>query len=192
MQFAFRRYSFIKRTYQQTIRSLSRMTEVAGLTETGHASRVSDLAVAVGRELRMNEQDLEALEYAALMHDLGQLSLPHSVYNGATVLAPLAEQQEIARLGAEIIRQTAVLDTVATFVEAQANPYRSRAGDAVEPPLGSRIIKAVNAYDDVVGDTRDSVARLRALEQLQMGIAYDYDPRVVDALDKVLSRSAQG
>ena len=40
-QFSFRRYAAIRATYLQTIRSLSRVTEVGGYTETGHARRVA-------------------------------------------------------------------------------------------------------------------------------------------------------
>ena len=77
-QVAFRRYAGIRATYLQTVRSLARVTEVAGYVEAGHSRRVSRLAVAVGRGLGMPEPDLLALEYAALMHDIGQLSLPRA------------------------------------------------------------------------------------------------------------------
>src|SRR5947209_2700534 len=73
-QVAFRRYAGIRTTYLETVRALSRMTEVGGYVEGGHSRRVSRLAVAVGRELGMNEPELLELEYAALMHDIGQLS----------------------------------------------------------------------------------------------------------------------
>ena len=65
----------IRATYLQTVRALSRVTEVGGYVEPGHSRRVSRLAVAVGRELGMAEPELLELEYAALMHDIGQLSL---------------------------------------------------------------------------------------------------------------------
>ena len=55
-QFSVRRYAGIKQTYAQTIRSLSRVTEVGGYTETGHSRRVCDLALAVGRELGMSRR----------------------------------------------------------------------------------------------------------------------------------------
>ena len=45
--------------------------------------RVSTLAVAVGRELGMSDSELRDLEYAALMHDIGQLSLTEPIPGGA-------------------------------------------------------------------------------------------------------------
>lgn len=188
-QFAFRRYAAIRETYHQTIRSLSRLTEVAGYTETGHASRVAGLSVAVGRDLGMTEPAITELQFAALVHDLGQLSLPEPIPGGATLIVSRPEQRQIAQLGADVIRQTGVLDEVATIVERQAEPYRRatlRADSQV--PLGSRIIKAVNAYDDLVGESRRPERQLEALERLRLGVAYEYDPKVVDSLSRVLDR----
>src|ERR1700691_2687021 len=56
-QVAFRMYSGIRYTYLQTVRALARVTEVGGHVESGHSRRVSSLAVAVGRELRLGEAD---------------------------------------------------------------------------------------------------------------------------------------
>ena len=109
-QVAFRRYAGIRATYLQTVRSLARVTEVAGYVETGHSRRVSRLAVSVGRGLGMTEPDLLALEYAALMHDIGQLSLRDPIPGGATVLVSAADQDRIAELGADVIGEAGVLD----------------------------------------------------------------------------------
>src|SRR6266487_517549 len=102
-QLAFRRYAGIRSTYLQTVRALARVTEVGGYVESRHSRRVAVLAVAVGRELGMSEPDLLDLEYAALMHDIGQLSLRDPIPGGATVLVSRADQQRIAMLGADVI-----------------------------------------------------------------------------------------
>ena len=191
-QFSFRRYAAIRATSLQTIRALSRVTELGGYTEAGHSRRVSELAVAVGRELGMSDADLLDLEYAALMHDIGQLSLTEPIPGGATVVAAPADQRRIAGLGADVIRQTGVLDAVATIVERQAEPYRrAHHGNDLAVPLASRIIKAVNAYDDLVGESSETDRRLDALERLRLGMAYEYDPRVVDSMAKAIERSAR-
>ena len=97
-QFSFRRYATIDRTYLQTIRSLSKVTEVGGYTEKGHSQRVSRLAVTIGREMGVSERDLTDLEYAALMHDIGQLSLTDPIPGGATMLVAPVMQRRIAEL----------------------------------------------------------------------------------------------
>ena len=188
-QFAFRRFATVRATYSQTIRSLSRVTELGGYTETGHSVRVAELAMAMGRDLGLSERDVRDLEYAALLHDIGQLSLTEAIPGGATLMAAPREQQRIASLGAEVVRQAGVLDKVAVIVEHQSAHYRRphERSDA-EVPLASRIIKVANAFDDLVGDSLEGGRRANALERIHLGLAYEYDPRVVTALSRVMSR----
>ncbi len=183
-QVAFRRYSGIQATYLQTVRALARVTEVGGYVESGHSRRVSRLAVAVGRELGLAEPDLLDLEYAALMHDIGQLALPDPIPGGATVLVSSEDQRRIAELGADVISKAGVLDRVAELVRCQSWPSR---GDP-EPPVGSRIIRAVNAFDDLVGGSTDRDRSAAALERLRLDTAVEYDPGVVEALTEVAGK----
>lgn len=190
-QFAFRRFATVRETYSQTIRSLSRVTELGGYTETGHSVRVAELALAMGRDLGLGERELRELEYAALLHDIGQLSLAEPIPGGATLMATPGDQRRIADMGAEVVRQAGVLDAVATIVERQTEPYRRRhESGASDVPLASRIIKVANAYDDLVGDSPQRARRTDGLDRIHLGLAFEYDPHVVASLSRVLSRIA--
>jgi hypothetical protein len=183
-QLAFRRYAGIRATYLQTVRSLARVTEVAGYVEAGHSRRVSRLAVAIGRGLGLAEPELLALEYAALMHDIGQLSLRDPIPGGATLLVSPADQQRIAELGADVIREAGVLDDVAELVRWQSRPAL---GHDPSPPLGSMIIKAANAFDDMVGSSTDRSRSAAALERMRLD-PVEYDAGVVAVLTEVAGR----
>ncbi|MYV52583.1 HD domain-containing protein [Streptomyces sp. SID3212] len=188
-QLSYRRYAAVRTTYRQTIASLARATEIAGYTPHGHARRVAELSRAVGRELGLSGPELTVLEYAALMHDIGQLSLVDPVPEGATAFLPADEQRRIALLGGEVVRQTGVPAAVAVVVERQADPYR-------EQPLSARIVRTVNAYDDLTGECARTSGSpggplggsLGALERLRLGTGHDYQPEVVESLARVLSR----
>jgi hypothetical protein len=179
-QLSHRRYAAVRATYRQTIASLARATEIAGYTPAGHARRVAALAVAVGRELRLSGAELTVLEYAALMHDIGQLSLVDPVPAGATACLPAAEQRRIALLGGAVVRRTGAGCEVALVVERQADP-------CAEQPPAARIVRAVNAYEEKARDAGPGGART-ALEELRSAPAGDYAPEVLDALARVLSR----
>ncbi|MFD9329230.1 HD-GYP domain-containing protein [Streptomyces sp. NPDC060065] len=179
-QLSFRRYAAVRVTYRQTIASLARATEIAGYTPAGHARRVAVLSQAVGRELGLSEPDLTVLEYAALMHDIGQLSLLDPVPAGATAVLPADEQRRIALLGGAVVRQTGVDAEVAVVVERQADPYR-------EQPVTARIVRAVNAYEEMAREAGPG-GPLTALEKLRLGTARDYQPEVVESLARVLLR----
>lgn len=183
-ELSFRRYTTVRATYRQTIASLARATEIAGYTRHGHARRVAELSRAVGRELGLSGTELTVLEHAALMHDIGQLSLVDPVPDGATALLPVTEQRRIALLGGAVVRRTGVPSAVAVVVERQADPYR-------EQPLSARIVRTVNAYDDLAGAGADgggASGPLSALERLRLGTGHDYQPEVVESLARVLSR----
>jgi len=185
IQLAFRRYAGIRATYLQTVRALAQVTEVGGYVESGHSRRVSKLALAVGRELGLSEPDLLDLEYAALMHDIGQLSLVEPIPDGATVHASEELARRIAEFGADVISRTGVLDTVAELVRDQWLPVR---GGPREPPLCSRVIRAANAFDDLVGGSDDRDRISVALSKLRTETGTLYDPGVVEALATVTGR----
>jgi HD domain len=187
-QVAFRRYAGIRATYLQTVRALAKVTEIGGYVEAGHSERVSKLAVAIGRELGIHEPELLELEYAALMHDIGQLSLHDPIPGGATVLVSRADQKRIAELGAGVIQQARVLGSVAEIVRRQNEPYRDSSSATSGPPLGSRIIKAANAFDDLVGSSLDPARVAAAVQRLRLDIASEYDPSAVEALSRVVHR----
>lgn len=181
-QLSYRRYAAVRATYRQTIASLARATEIAGYTPAGHARRVAGLGVAVGRDLGLSGAELTVLEYAALMHDIGQLSLVDPVPAGATADLPVTEQRRIALLGGAVVRQTGVDAAVAVVVERQADPCR-------EQPVAARIVRVVNAYEEKARDAGPGGV-LTALEELRLATAGDYAPEVVEALARVLSRGS--
>ncbi|MFK0020808.1 HD-GYP domain-containing protein [Streptomyces sp. NPDC090798] len=181
-QLSVRRYAAVRVTYRQTIASLARATEIAGYTPAGHARRVAALSRAVGRELGLSEPDLTILEYAALMHDIGQLSLVDPVPAGATSALSADEQRRIALLGGAVVRQTGVDAEVAVVVERQADPYR-------EQPVTARIVRAVNAYEEMAREAGPG-GPLTALEKLRLATARDYQPEVVESLARVLLRGS--
>ncbi|WP_174703980.1 HD-GYP domain-containing protein [Streptomyces viridosporus] len=182
-QLSYRRYAAVRATYRQTIASLARATEIAGYTPAGHAHRVAALSRAVGRDLGLTGPELTVLEYAALMHDIGQLSLVDPVPAGATADLPAAEQRRIALLGGAVVRQTGVDPRVARIVERQADPHR-------EQPLAARIVRVVNAYEEKSREGGPG-GPLTALEELRLATAGEYAPEVVEALARVLSRNTE-
>lgn len=179
---AVRRYATNRATYRQTIAALSRLTEAAGYTPPGHASRVAERSVAIARSMGLHADQIQELEYAALLHDLGQVGLRSPIPDGATVLAAPDDQRRIASEGARIVRRTEVLDDVADLMERQTTPFRHVREWGEEVPLASRIIKVANAYDDFSHGRTDTVSVDAALERIHLGLGYEYDPEVVEAL----------
>lgn len=178
--------------YRQTIAILSGLTEAGGYTPSGHAERVAVSSVRMGRVLGLSGRELRDVEYAALLHDLGQISLTEPIPGGATVLAAPSDQLEISSEGARIIRRASGLENIASIVESVPTPYRRVRELGEDVALGSRIIKVANAYDDLTQQDSGASAVDAALERIQLGLGYEYDPDVVTALAVVTSATAPG
>ncbi len=175
------RYHMARRTYRQTIRALARIPEVAGLSGDGHAERTAELAVLTSQEMGLGPDLVSQIEYAALMHDIGRITL-----NEPTILRMGFTDEDIAGWGADIVAEAPYLSRVATFVRHQHQPYR-RPGEHSDPdlPIASKIIRAASAYDHAVGELGFSA--LEGLETLHRGAAYDFDPDVVAAMRRVVA-----
>ncbi|MBW8802256.1 MAG: HD domain-containing protein [Catenulisporales bacterium] len=179
-QLSLRRFARIKEVHLETIRALSRITEVAGLTQPGHARRVARTCQRIGRELGLSEAQLLDLEYASLMHDIGQLSVAEPVYGGRTAPLSLQRQRELAKAGAEVIRRAGALGNAAEIVEHHPDPFGA-AG-----PLPSRILRVANDYDDLTGALPEPAERTEALRHIRLGLAVHYDPAVVESLSRMV------
>lgn len=179
---AFKRFQETKTTYRQTIRALARIPEVSGLGVDGHADRTTDIATAIAKEVGLGPAQVEEVEYAGLMHDIGRVSLsePQVIRMGYT-------DDDIARWSAEIIAESPYVEQVADQVRHQYEPYR-KPGEQTDPDISivSRIIKVASAYDWKVH--RDGMSPLSALEELHAGAAYEYDPAMVASLRRILQR----
>ncbi|WP_427384983.1 HD-GYP domain-containing protein [Janibacter sp. G56] len=185
---ATRRHDAIRRTYRETIEALAGLTDIAGFTRPGHAVRVAELTRGIGRELGRPPQEIVRYEYAALLHDLGQVALVEPIPGGATLLAAPFDQREIADDGARIVRDTGVLSDVADAIARQNVPYRQSREHGEALPLSARILKVANAFDDITEGAGSLPAQDRAMERIHLGLGYEYDPEVVEALGAVLQR----
>lgn len=187
LNLAVARQAGVRTAQRQTIFALSRLTDLSGYTSPGHAARVADYSVAIGRDMGMSERELVDLQAAALLHDLGQVSLRRPIPGGATLLTSPLDQRRIAAAGAAILSRTAELSRLATVVQDQAVAYR-RTTDTGIVSLASRTLKVANAFDDLVGPDREPEAVRRATQRLRLSAGYEYDPLVFRSLCRVLQR----
>ena len=86
-RFAFDRYAAAEQTYEQTIRALSIVPEVAGMTPFGHGERSAAYAAMLGRKLGLVDESVDRVVTAARLHHIGYVALGV----GIRLLDPLGE-----------------------------------------------------------------------------------------------------
>jgi diguanylate cyclase (GGDEF)-like protein/putative nucleotidyltransferase with HDIG domain len=176
----------------RTIEGLALAIEAKDATVRGHLRRVQVYATAIGKELGLNEEELEALRAASLLHDIGKLAVPEHIISKPGRLTP----EEFARMkvhplvGAEILEQVQFPYPVAPIVRAHHEkwdgsgyPYGLK---GEEIPLGARILAAVDCLDALASDRvyRRAVPLEQAMATVVSESGKSYDPRVVDVLQR--------
>jgi putative nucleotidyltransferase with HDIG domain len=162
-----------------------------------HAHRMMRSADATARELACTDEDVNILQLAALFHDIGKIGVPDAILHKPE---PLNEEEwKIMRLhpqiGARILEQTGgIFRTLAPIVVAHherwdGNGYPfNLAGEQI--PLASRILTVVDAYDAMISRRpyHEPVNRKQAEQELLRCSGTQFDPRIVDAFLRMLSK----
>jgi hypothetical protein len=177
---AFRRYSSIHKTYEQTIRALSRSPELAGYAQDGHSTRVAELAVAMARQQGLSDNEAQEVEFAALLHDIGRFSFDDPADVPESMSGTPAGQR-LAEASSSVVGQTKYLSRVANLVREQDASFDS----IRKPAIGARIVKVANDYVELV-EEGPGFSPLTALHQLELQAGADYDPALVKSLRSAL------
>lgn len=182
-----RRVAAIRLAQSQALEALSRLGETAGVSPPGHTHRVAQISTRVARELQLDEAAVRRVRRAALLHDVGLLGLPGEPLGGTVATLPEEDEQRVAAAEQRILRESGVLGDVVPIVEQVRTPFRRyrELGEAI--PLASRIVRVASAWDDVTEGATSPRAREVALERMHLGLGYEYDPEVVDALAATLA-----
>jgi hypothetical protein len=139
-RFSFERYSSARQTYRQTIKALSMVPEVAGLTPLGHGERTAVYAGAMAQSIGLEPEAIDKIVTASRLHHIGHISL----HEPSERHAP-PDPDELGRVGGEILRETGFLADVAETVESV------HSGNTAVP-LPVAIVRVASTFDDLVGD----------------------------------------
>lgn len=177
----------IRATYDATLKALGAALSYRDSSSPHHADRVAALALAIGNQMRLADPELDALERASLLHDIGKISVPDGIL-ARSVHAPeeAALVRDHPRKGYELLARIEFLRPAAAIVLAQAERYdgagypRGLRGDAI--PLGARIFAVAAAFDGMTaGRRRPRLADADARAYLRANAGTEFDPRVVEA-----------
>ena len=136
-RFAFDRYAAAQQAYRQTIKALSIVPEVAGVTPLGHGERSAVYAVALARALGLSNDAIERVATAARLHHIGYVTLddPGDAAHGAN-------RALLSKLGGDILRETEFLADVGDLVEnVHAEEVTSRE---------AAVVRIATAFDHLV------------------------------------------
>lgn len=199
------RYSFLQylntRNASVTVtQALAAALEAKDAYTRGHSDRVAAYSVELAREMGLPEEDVDAIRYAAEMHDIGKIGISENLLNkpGALTEAELVEIRRHALIGADMIHKIDFLKGVAGIIRYHHEWFGGSGGYPCERtgkaiPLGARILMVCDSYDAMTSDRpyRRSLERTEAIRRLNEGVGSQFDPDVVKAFLRVLERESK-
>jgi hypothetical protein len=183
----------LRRAHMDTIAALSRSMEAKDLYTGGHTERVAAVAVGLARRLGFRDEELEAIEIGALLHDIGKIGIPEHVLRKPGKLNedewtlikrhPLISDYILSELDLHpFVRQCA--RSSHERIDGMGYPDGLR-GDEI--PLPARIVFVADALDALtsVRPYRPSRPMLAALAEIREHTGTQFCPSVVDALEEL-------
>jgi putative nucleotidyltransferase with HDIG domain len=181
--------SLLERSAFETIESLNATVDAKDPYTAGHSVRVQRIALAIGEQLGLSAESLDALRYAGLFHDIGKIAVPDSILAKPAALTD--DEWELIKRhpahGAEIVGRLGWLRAAVPLIRHHherwdGNGYPDRlAGDAI--PLEAAVVGLADAWDAMTTDRpyRSALGDEEATLELRRGRGTQFAPAVVDA-----------
>ncbi|MBP6964595.1 MAG: HD-GYP domain-containing protein [Armatimonadetes bacterium] len=164
----------------------------------GHSERVASYAVAMGKQLDLNDKMLRSLQRAAVLHDIGKVGISSSIVDK---LGRLTDREfEIMRLHSTIairmLEQVNGLEDALPMIKHHHERFDGKgypdglAGHEI--PLGARIIAVAETFDILVSDVpwREALPLNSAVQEVRDNSGTQFDPIIVDAFLTALNANA--
>lgn len=179
--------------YRSTLKALTAALETRDSETHGHSERVVTYSLRLGREYGLNSEEMKALEFGSLLHDIGKIGVPDSILRKPAKLT----EEEWVRMrehplhGQQILRGIEFLQGAARVVAQHHEQW-----DGSGYPLGlsgeqidvcARIFSVADAFDAITSDRvyRRGKTYEAAAQELDDWAGRQFDPKVVDAFHRV-------
>jgi putative nucleotidyltransferase with HDIG domain len=187
---AYQNYTEMREMFTQTITALAEAVDKRDPFTSKHSWRVKTIAGDIGRIMRLNEADLEALEWGGLLHDVGKIGVPDAVLLKQDRLTKEERMQMNSHpvLGAEIIQPVSRLSRELPIIRHHHEWYNGSGypdrliGDEI--PLLARVLHVADSFEAMTAARPYRMTPLtpeQAIAELRKFAGIQFDPKVVDA-----------
>ena len=190
----------LSQTYRGTVMVLSDVVEADDNYTAYHCRSVVELATSVGQHLKMKPDELQELEIAALLHDVGKIAIPKEILNKPARLTDaefelmkthtLEGQALLDRIGGRLSRVGTIVRSCHERWDGKGYPD-GLIGEEI--PLAARIVFCCDAYSAMTTTRpyRTAMPRSEAIAELQTNAGSQFEPRIVESLIRVLDETEE-
>jgi putative nucleotidyltransferase with HDIG domain len=148
----------ILEAYKSTIITLAAAIDAKDPYTRGHSQRVMEYALLGGAALSLPAEEMETLEYASILHDIGKISIDARILNKPDSLTPSEWNimREHSVIGANLLKEIPFLEKASELVLHHHERYDGEGYPAgikgEDIPLGARLIAVADAFDTMTTD----------------------------------------
>jgi len=187
----------LEQSYIEMVLALARAVDARDSYTGDHSERIAARAVATARALGCTDDETQTIHWAALLHDIGKLSVPDQILKKPSPLtaAEWDVMREHPTIGEQILRPIERMHGVAAIIrhhherwDGTGYPDRLQ-GDEI--PLGARILAVADAYSAII-DTRAYDAgrpKNEAIAEIRQCASTQFDPAVADVFCRVIEHA---
>ena len=184
--------SFDSVILRSAMRSLMLSLQYRDPSIVQHARRVAALSVGVAEQIGWDGRDLQILEAACLLHDIGKVGIPDIILHKPGQLAP--DEAELMgllyQLAGDVLQACGADSNVVQIVTQSQYHYNGATHDfsaiGSDVHQGARILAVADAYDSLVTSQvfREALSHEEAMDVLQRGAGSQYDGNVISAMNR--------
>jgi putative two-component system response regulator len=191
-----RRLVVLKSAYKATLLALAQAIEARDKYTHLHVMRLNAYSQAVAKELDWDDDRLEALEFGAILHDIGKLDVPPRILQKEDPLTPdeWQEMQKHPEYGVNMIRPIEYLAPALPIVMHHHERWDGSGYpdglEGEEIPEGARLLAIVDAFDAMTTDRRyrKAISDEAAYDEIVSNAGVRYDPEYVTAFSRCWER----
>jgi len=183
---------------ESVIFALARAVEAKDSYTKEHILRIANYAERLGRALNLESQEILAIRYGGILHDIGKIGVSEAILRKP---GPLTEQEwlEIRKhpiIGESIIQPMRFANKVGPIVRGHHERWDGKGyPDGLKEkaiPLGARIVALVDSYDAMTTDRpyRKALSIKRACGEIEQDAGSKFDPELVPIFLKLLKEGA--
>jgi len=174
----------------QTIGALATAIDAKDPYSHRHSTQVMEYAVMIGEAMELPPNQLELLEYQAMLHDIGNIGIPDNILNKPGSLSP--QEMELMKghvsIGVDILKR---IDAEGKLAEGVLDHQERFDGGGYPRGLSANAI-SLNGYTAMISDRpyRKALTQEQAMEEMAGNAATQFDPDVVDVFLRLLRSKA--
>ncbi len=185
----------LERVSVAMLSSLVRAMEAKDARLKGHSERVAECCEAMGKKLGLEARVVDQLRTAGLLHDIGMIAIPESVFlkSGQLTREEFQSVQKHTEVGANILKPLTHIGQAVEFVRCHHERVNGsgypRGLKGSQIPLGAQVVGLAEMFASMTENRahRPACSEMEALEALRESQGIWFEPRVFVALESVLN-----